>query len=282
MNLPICLLVDNGSLRPSPILTLRQIAKKLNFETPFEVLPMGLLHSNKVDLHLLEGKPAETIKTFLKSDRGTREKDLLVLPFFLGPSLGVTDWLVSLLEYWKNEKKDRSFTILNCLHQDGDERLAFAMKHKLNQMVSENDIKNPSVAMVDHGTPIIQVNQVREAVGKSLKQMIHDQFKMFSTCSMERRDGEEYNFNDPLLEDLLEKWLSQGEEEIIVLLFFLLSGRHAGDNGDIAKICKRVGMKYPKSKILVTKPLGNSEIVFDILKDQLLMIAESYVSKQKF
>ena len=45
------------------------------------------------------------------------------------------------------------------------------------------------VAMVDHGTPIIAVNMVREKVGKDLKKIINKSTQKFSTCSMERREG---------------------------------------------------------------------------------------------
>ena len=65
MNLPICLLVDNGSLRPEAIFSLRRVAQKLSLETSFKVIPLGLLHSNKVDPALLDGVSGETIGTFL-------------------------------------------------------------------------------------------------------------------------------------------------------------------------------------------------------------------------
>ena len=111
MKKPICLLVDNGTLRPEPILMLRSMAKRLELETSFEVISMGLLHSNKVNQELLNGIAGQTIDTFLRSDRGQNITDLLILPFFLGPSRGINDWLVDKLTKWKKEKEGRGFKI---------------------------------------------------------------------------------------------------------------------------------------------------------------------------
>ena len=51
------------TLRPEPILMLRSMAKKLELETSFEVISMGLLHSNKVNQELLNGIAGQTIDT---------------------------------------------------------------------------------------------------------------------------------------------------------------------------------------------------------------------------
>ena len=79
---------------------------------------------------------------------------------------------------------------------------------------------------------------------------------------MERREGDEYAFNDPLLENLLIKWAEDGANQVIVALFFLLSGRHAGKEGDLAEICARVKKQFPAINILLTNPLGEHEIIF--------------------
>ena len=162
MKLPICLLVDNGSLRPEAIFSLRRVAQKLAIETEFEVLPVGLLHSNKIKVSDLDDIKAETIGTFLTSPRGKNEKSLLILPLFLGPSRGITEWLVSRLEEWRREEADRSYQVLDCLHVDGDYRLAMALAGGINNLIDREDLSNPRVAMVDHGTPIAEVNRVRE------------------------------------------------------------------------------------------------------------------------
>ena len=91
--------------------------------------------------------------------------------------------------------------------------------------------------MVDHGTPVFEVNQVREKVGIELNSFFLKRDCTFSTCSMERREGDEFAFNDPLLEQVLAKWGRLGVEQVVLAMFFLLPGRHAGKNGDLVEIC---------------------------------------------
>jgi hypothetical protein len=72
-------------------------------------------------------------------------------------------------------------------------------------------------------------------------------------CSMERRDGPEYDFNEPLLEDALQ----QAKGEAVILMLFLLPGRHAGGDGDVATIAKEhapAGLHWKLSPLLGTHP----------------------------
>ena len=43
-----------------------------------------------------------------------------------------------------------------------------------------------------------------------------------------RREGEKYDFNDPLLARLLNEWSSNREKEVVLAQLFLSPGRHAG------------------------------------------------------
>ncbi len=277
MNLPICLLIDNGSLRPEAVLTLRKVAERLSDSSDFMVIPLGLLHSNKINSKELNGENAQTIETFLTSPLGQKQIEFLVLPLFLGPSLGITDWLVGKLDEWKSKNHDRSYTILDCLHKYEDLRLAKALASEIDRAVKRERLSSPMIAMVDHGTPVIEVNRVREKVGNDLRIILGYDESNISTCAMERRGGDKYSFNDPLLENLLLNWAKSGAREIVVALFFLLSGRHAGKNGDLVKICDGVIEKYPKVKIFLTNPLAEHEIIFDILKDRLKEFQESKI-----
>jgi hypothetical protein len=65
---------------------------------------------------------------------------------------------------------------------------------------------------------------------------------------MERREGDQYAFNEPLLESALSKVSAHA----IVLMQFLLPGRHAGTGGDVAEICEK---HAPKSITWELSPL---------------------------
>lgn len=225
---------------------------------------MSLLHSSKVAPRLLGGVEADTMEEFLCGPIAQTFNDLRILPFFFGPSRALTEWLPEKLEQWKSERDGRSFRILDCLHQSGDVRLAMALKDLCLQAIEKNGLKKPFLALVDHGTPVFEVHRVREEVGKELKVRMADRISGFSTCSMERRDGEEYDFNEPLLENLLAE--KKGEfEEVLVAQLFLSPGRHAGEGGDLDRICSLFTDSSPSTRLVRTDLLGVQPLIIEIL-----------------
>ena len=87
----------------------------------------------------------------------------------------------------------------------------------------------------------------------------------FSTCSMERRDGEKYDFNDPLLAPLLDELNKKGEKEVVLSQLFLSPGRHAGKGGDLEEICSSFEGRLTRTELLGTHPS-----IIEILEDRLL------------
>ncbi len=85
MNLPICLLVDNGSLRPEAVLTMRRVAHKLSIASSFDVRPVRLLHSDKIVRSKLHNQSGVTIVTFLPVNRVEMTKNFWFCPFFWDP-----------------------------------------------------------------------------------------------------------------------------------------------------------------------------------------------------
>jgi len=275
MNSPICLLVDNGSLQADSILSLRKVANRLSSELSLEVIPVGLLHSNKIKPSELDGVNAYTIETFLNSKIGKQSKNLLIIPFFFGPSRGITDFLQRKLLSWETGSKERSFEILQCLHKKGDLTLAKALFDETIKIIKEKGFSKPHVVMVDHGTPVSEVNDVREEVGRQLAKLLSDSISGFSTSSMERRAGKEYDFNEPLVENVLHGWGMDNVKQVVVPLLFLLPGRHAGKGGDLHNIFDKTRKEFDDIKIYPTNPLGLSEGVYKILKIR----ADEYLEK---
>ena len=116
--------------------------------------------------------------------------------------------------------------------------MAEALEDLCFRAIKENDMKKPFLALVDHGTPVFEVHRVREEIGKALNERMKDYVSGFSTCSMERRDGEKYDFNEPLLENLLAD--KKECEEMLVAQLFLSPGRHAGKGGIWTKYVVRL------------------------------------------
>ena len=263
-------LVDNGSLGPDAVLNLRTVAHSLAKITDCEVRPMGLMHSHKVEPSALDGLPGESMEAFLQSDEAGSMDQLRVLPFFLGPSLAVTDWLPRNLEKWRSEKKGRSFAVLDFLFAPEDDRLARILADLCLKRFPSAETPPPHLILVDHGTPLPEVNRVREEVGQQLEALMRKRIGGFSTCCMERRPGKEYDFNDPLLENLLRSLREDGVRRVLLAQFFLSPGRHAGENGDLARICKGFEQTAPGFEICRLPTMGNHPLMLEILADRIL------------
>jgi len=109
---------------------------------------------------------------------------------------------------------------------------------------------------------------VRDALAVEIAALLGDGFKV-APCSMERREGTEYDFNEPLLERLLEisPWNSG---DVIVAMQFLQPGRHAGPAGDVATICRVAEAASPGLRTHMTALVGESPMLIEILADRLV------------
>lgn len=238
---PECvILMDNGSLRPEATLNLRRLAEALGERIGRKVWPVSLLHSGKVDPELLGGEPAEVMVPFLRRQYAAGVRRFLVVPLFFGPSAAFMEYLPSRVEDLKTEGlvglELASVPPLVAM-DDVDLLVAKIMAAQVRQTIASAGLDRPAVAMVDHGTPLREVNAVRERVAGLMRDELEGEVSVLKSCSMERREGEQYDFNDPLLENLLGQEGFKGA--VVVSLLFAAPGRHAGAGGDIEAICER-------------------------------------------
>ena len=77
---PVCILVDNGSLKPDAILALRRVAEQLAFRTNVDFRAAGLLHSDKVDASHLGGRPARVFVESMQELLEESHRNFLILP----------------------------------------------------------------------------------------------------------------------------------------------------------------------------------------------------------
>ena len=123
------------------------------------------------------------------------------------------------------------------------------------------------MALVDHGSPVRELTAVRNALAMEVEAVLGRGFSL-APCSMERREGAEFDFNEPLLERLLAMppW---NTGDVIVAMQFLQPGRHAGPEGDIAAICREAEARSPRLRTHMTALVGESPLLIDILADRL-------------
>lgn len=261
--------MDNGSLAPAATLCLRQTAARLGIALGQPVEPVSLLHSHAIPPDQLAGIPAEILESALKHRLKHGRTDFLVVPFFFGPSGALSDYLPTRVRQLKNEYPELRVQVappLVDLTAPQDERLAAVLEERVRSVMIRCPTP-PSVVLVDHGSPVRQVTEVRNQVARQLQSRLGHDVQQVLAASMERRPGPEYAFNEPLLEHALNQAeLTHGT--VIVALLFLSPGRHAGPDGDIARICQAAEHRHPQLRILLTEPLGSHPSLVPILVER--------------
>ena len=259
-SLPCTLLVDNGSYRPESTLSLRRIAAAVSNEVGHTIHPVSLLHSTKADPADLGGTPADIFEPFLKKKREEGVNSFMVVPLFFGHSAATFEYLpqrvIELRQSWP-ELEVRVAPCMVDISDPSDTLVAEILAELVRDKARTEGLTKPAVTLVDHGTPRKFVNDVRNFLADQLKILLREDASVVEASSMERREGDEYAFNEPLLEHLLG---SPGfEREVILSMLFISPGRHAGPGGDIAQICeareKEVpGLKTHMSDLFATHP----------------------------
>ncbi|MFT3780716.1 MAG: cobalamin biosynthesis protein CbiX [Nibricoccus sp.] len=237
--LPICFLFDNGSLRPAATLSLRRTASELAAILGTEVRAVSLLHSSAIDPAQLGGQPAQLLEPALNEYLESHPTaEIVLLPLFFGPSGALTEYVpervASISKKFPESRLRLAQWLVDC--DRPDTRIAEALGASVHRVIAERGLWQPRVVLVDHGSPQKAVTAVRDHLGAQLAQLLADSVFGVAVASMEKRPGPEYAFNDPLLAERLRKPpFDRGD--VIVALQFLSPGRHAGPEGDVAKIC---------------------------------------------
>ena len=240
------LLVDNGSYEPAATLALRGLAQEVSKLIGQPVLPVSTMHSTKIDPALLGGQPAVIFEGAVQQAKLDGIDELVVIPLFIGPSRAITEYLPKVFAD----------------AQPGTMKLAIReplFGPELVNMLSDN-LKSTgwtkgsgTVYLCDHGSPIPEVTRCRNFFAVSLRNQLGLKDDELIACSMERREGAEYDFNEPLLEHALQN----AKGDAVILMLFLLPGRHAGGEGDVATIAKEHApedLPWKLSPLLGTHP----------------------------
>ena len=273
------LLFDNGSLRPDATFALRVIAKNLSKQLGMRVEGVSLLHSHKIDAEKLNGEPATIIRRRFKLGISNEEHHFICLPLFLGPSLAITDYLMELIEEAKLLCPEIEILVAPPLAgwdvNHPDQRLAWILADQVNGLIEQNGLRrSTNLVLVDHGSPIEKLSILRNTVTNQLRKLLADSVSTATACSMERRDGDAYAFNDPLLETISFEQLSTEKtlETLVVAMFFLLPGRHAGEDGDVDDILQGLVNDGKIKNFFKTDLIANHPLIYSILKDRVMSV----------
>ncbi|KAJ0410548.1 hypothetical protein ATCC90586_006572 [Pythium insidiosum] len=278
-------LVNIGSLKPEPYLDLRQVAFRLSRALRLPVVPCSFRFSNRVDASLLHNLPAKTLETVLTESltapRSEADADdthrVVILPLFFGNSSTLTEFLPKVLRKSWDAADSRARRLearvgrcLVDLENPRDDRIARILLEKVKLVVAQASApQDITVLVLEHGTPNREVHDATALVTSQLREILRSTpgVQRIEHACMERRDGEEYDFNDPLLEKAIDHYGIKSGTVIVSLLFFS-QGRHAGERGDIDVIVDDLKTRYPHLEFQITEPLGAHAGLSEILQDR--------------
>ena len=240
-------LVDNGSYEPAATLALRGLAQEVGQLIGKEVRPVSTMHSAKIDPALLGGIPAVIFEQAVQQAKREGIEEIVVIPLFIGPSRAITEYLPKV--FADAQPGAMKLTIRQPLFGDDGLELTGMLADNLRETGWTKG--SGTVLLCDHGSPIPEVTACRNALAASLREELGLRPEELIACSMERREGAEYDFNEPLLEHALQ----EAKGDAVILMLFLLPGRHAGPDGDVATIAKEhapAGLRWKLSPLLGT------------------------------
>lgn len=268
---PMVLLVDNGSKRAAATASLRAIAARLGEACGRTVHPVSLQHADKIPADELDGRPAQVLTPFLREQltQGTRE--FVVVPLFFGKSRALTAFIpeqVAALEREFGPFALRQADVLVPM-PEGEPQLAEILAEHVEQCGVTLGAQPTHVVVVDHGSPLPEVTAVRAKVTMTLRERLPQRIAL-GQAVMERRQGAEYDFNGQLLGDLLDSYMAQDGQAVVVLaMMFISPGRHAGPGGDIEAICREAMARNPGLRVQISPLVGEHPKLIEILKARL-------------
>jgi sirohydrochlorin ferrochelatase len=269
------LLVDNGSKRAAATLQLRKLANALADRLMQPVYPVSLQHADAIDDAELAGEPALMFTDFVDRQLQQGKREFVVLPLFFGNSRALTSFIPQQTEQLTASHGPFDLHIAETLYPlpHGDPKLAEILYDHVIETIEVTDREISHVVLVEHGSPLPEVNQVRRDVADLLQGMLQakDNY-VLEQAVMERRKGEQYDFNGDMLEHWLINKAEQGIYHVVVAMLFVLPGRHAGEGGDIVTICEDVMRQYPQMHIAITPLVSEHDRLVDMLEARLRAI----------
>jgi sirohydrochlorin ferrochelatase len=268
------LLCDNGSRQPAATLMLREIAQQLSAMAQQPVDAVSLQHSDSIDAGMLNKQAAQTLPGYLSRQIQRGERDFIILPLFFGKSRALTSFIPEQVNSLHQQYGDFSLRVAEVLYPmpNGDPALVQILYDNIQQCPLQNSAAIKQVVLVDHGSPVPTVTDVRKSIASQLVKLLGDDISL-SQAVMERRTGKEYDFNGDMLEVCLLDMAEQGMRGAIVSMMFLLPGRHAGEKGDVNEICARVMQRYPNFKVWISPLISEHPLLIDILNRRLQNIS---------
>lgn len=268
--MPVILLCDNGSTQPNATLQLRRLAQQLSQQSGQTIHPVSLQHANRIEASQLEGIPAQVFGEFMQQQLDAGETEFILLPIFFGKSRALTSFVPDEADRLRQQYGDFSLQLADVIYPlpTGEPLLVDIIHDHIQQTAAQHNLPLQNLVLVDHGSPIPRVTEVRQHLARQVQNRLADATSL-EQAVMERREGKEYDFNGDLLEHWLSRKAEAGAKSALVIMMFFLPGRHAGENGDIVQICESVMQQHPDFKVAISPLIAEHPAFVNLLQLRL-------------
>ncbi len=243
----IVALIDNGSLEPAAHHNLRAVAAALSVRTGVSIEAVSWKHSDRIPVRALMGaatcapgssvaapikvrtettEGAWTLAPWIRAQLARGEREFLFVPFFISAQGAIGSALRSDLEKLSAQLGGFSFAFTEGLSASG--ALAGIVAARVRETIAAQQLSRPAVLLVDHGGPSAASAALRDETAAQVRALLGAGVGSLAATSMEGTHG-------PLFADTLATPpFARGD--LVVAPLFLSPGRHAGPNGDLARI----------------------------------------------
>ena len=128
-----------------------------------------------------------------------------------------------------------------------------------------------ALLLVAHGSRRQQSNDEVVKIAETLKAHCSGEYHIIHSCFLE--------LAETLIPDGIRKCVDDGASSIVVLPYFLNSGRHVIE--DVPGIVHEEKEKYPEVEFRISKHLGASELMLDLLISTANSSEKEFVHEDK-
>jgi len=260
-------LLDNGSLEPAAHRGLRAAAAALSARTGLPVEAVSWRHSDRIPVGELDGAPAWTLVPWLRARLRAGEREFVFVPFFISAEGAIVSAVRAELEALRRAAGGFAFVLAPGL-SPAAECLGEIVAARVRETAAARGLSRPAVIVVDHGGPARPSAVLRDAVADAVRARLGEAVARVAAASMESPAGPEFSFNQPLLAALLAA-AGFREGDVVIAPLFLLPGRHAGPEGDLALIARAAESPPPPRRCHFTGLIGSHPLAIDRLARNL-------------
>jgi hypothetical protein len=260
-------LLDNGSLEPAAHRNLRAVAAELTERTGLPVEAVSWRHSDRIPAGELDGAPAPILAPWVRARLREGETEFVFVPYFVSGEGAIAAAARADLEALRRASGGFAFTFTGGLAPPA-ENLGEIVAASVRAAMAARGLRRPAVLVVDHGGPAPASAALRNAVAADVRGRLGAEASAVAAASLESPEGPDFAFNQPLFAAQLG---APGfrEGDVVIAPLFLAPGRHAGADGDLARIARAAEGDAPGRRCHFAGLVGTHPRAVEILARHL-------------